>query len=498
MDHTQENTPLLDALMRYRERGYTPFHTPGHKRGKGAPQGAQEAFGATFLDVDVALAGGVEDTRESAALLSSAEALAAAAWGAERCFFLVNGSTSGVHSLVLMLAGPNDHVIVPRNSHKSLVAALIFSGAMPQYVEPAVDPEWGIPLNISNEKASAALAACPDAKAFFVTSPTYNGVGADLAHLAGTTHAAGMPLIVDQAWGPHLRFCARLPIDAMSAGADAAVTSVHKLISGLTQSSVLLARGERLNLHRLESIVKMTQSTSPQVPILASIDAARAQMAVHGEALWTRAVELADWARAEINGIAGLRCLGDECLQKDGVYSFDRTRLTVTGCGLGHSGYELETILRDDYRVAVEAADPLNIVLNVTHGDSMDDLRTLVAALRHYAGRYRDAGQAAQTCARLLIKLPPFTRQVMAPREAFFAVSEALPPAACVGRVSAELVTPYPPGIPVLGPGEEISDETVAYLEEAARRRLHVHGPEDLTLQRLRVVKESRKRRRAQ
>ncbi len=196
-------------------------------------------------------------------------------------------------------------MIVPRNSHKSLLAALIFSGAMPQYVEPTVDPEWGIPLNISDEKAAAALAARPDAKAFFVTSPTYNGFGADLTHLAGATHAAGMPLIVDQAWGPHLRFCTKLPIDAMSAGADAAVTSVHKLISGLTQSSVLLARGERLNLLRLESIVRMTQSTSPQVPILASIDAARAQMATQGEALWTRAVELAEWARAQINGIAG-------------------------------------------------------------------------------------------------------------------------------------------------------------------------------------------------
>ena len=497
MDHTQESTPLLDALRRYRERGYTPFHTPGHKRGKGAPDGTREALGATFLDVDVALAGGVEDTRESAGLLGAAEALAAAAWGAERCFFLVNGSTSGVHSLVLTLAGPEDHVIVPRNSHKSLLAALIFSGAMPQYVEPTIDPEWGIPLNISDAMAAAALATRPDAKAFFVTSPTYNGFGADLEQLAGATHAAGMPLIVDQAWGPHLRFCTKLPIDAMSAGADAAVTSVHKLISGVTQSSVLLARGERLNLHRLESIVRMTQSTSPQMPILASIDAARAQMATQGEALWTQAVELADWARAQINGIAGLRCVGDECLQKEGVYSFDRTRLTVTGCSLGHSGYALESILRNDYSIAVEAADPLNIVLNVTHGDSMDDLRTLVAALRDYAARYRDAGQAAQTCAGLLIKLPAFTRQAMAPREAFFGASEALPLAACAGRVSAEIVTPYPPGIPVLGPGEEVSGETVAYLEEAARRGLHVHGPEDLTLQRLRVVTESRKRRRA-
>ena len=249
----------------------------------------REVFGSALLAVDVAMAGGVEDTRESTALVRVAEDLAAEAWGGERCFFLVNGSTSGIHSLLLALAGPGDGVILPRNAHKSVQAALIFSGAVPHYVEPAIDPLWGIPLNVPAERVAAAVEAHPEAKAVFVVSPNSNGVCAALDAIAAVAHGGGLPLVVDQAWGPHLRFCSRLPLDAMSAGADAMVASTHKLISGLTQSSVLVARGGRLRLRRLESIVKMTQSTSPQVLIYASIDAARAQMATQGEELWSQA-----------------------------------------------------------------------------------------------------------------------------------------------------------------------------------------------------------------
>jgi arginine/lysine/ornithine decarboxylase len=486
----QSSTPYLDAMLRYRDAHFTPFSTPGHKLGKGAPTGLIGALGLQLLQVDIPMAGGIEDTRESTHLLRAAERLAAEAYGADECHFLVNGSTSGVQSLVMTLSGPGDTVIVPRNSHKSLLAGLIFSGAMPCYVEPPIDPLWGIPLNVRLDDVEAAVRAVPKATALFVTSPTYNGFGAHLRPIAALVHAAGLPFVVDQAWGPHFRFCSLLPDDAMSAGADAAVASTHKLISGLTQSSVLMANGGRINLARLASIVKMTQSTSPQTLMYVSIDAARAQMATQGEELWSRALELADWARARINQIEGLRCLGDECLREPGVAAFDATRLTITACDLGHSGWQLESILRDDYRIAVEAADPLNIVLNVTHGDSRQDLERLVSALADYAARYRERAGNATACGHehLLIKLPPFTRQVLSPRDAFFARSVALPLRECLGRVSAEIVTPYPPGIPVLGPGEEIGPQTVAYLEEARERQLTVHGPEDATLRTLLVV----------
>ena len=240
-----------------------------------------------------------------------------------------------------------------------------------------------------------------------------------------------MPFVTDQAWGPHLRFCSELPVDAMTAGADAAVVSTHKLISGITQSSVLMARGERVNLARLDGMVHMTQSTSPQVLMYVSIDAARQQMAVHGAELWRGAIELADWARARIGGLTGLRCLGAELLEREGVAEFDPTRLTISACDLGLTGYQFETVLRDDYRIAVEAADPLNVVLNVTFGDSREDMETLVGALRDLAARYgeRAGGGGAAACSGLLARTPPFTRQVLSPRDAMFA-----PPLPCPWR----------------------------------------------------------------
>ncbi len=485
----QSKTPYVDALLRYRERGYTPFHTPGHKRGKGAPAKLREALGAEVLAVDVAMAGGVEDTRESTNLVHQAEELAAEAWGAERAWFLVNGSTSGLHALILTLAGPDEAIILPRNSHKAVIAALVFSGAMPHYVEPTVDEEWHIPRVMRPEAVARAVKERPDARAVLTISPNYYGIGADLPAISAAAHGAGMAFVVDQAWGPHLRFCSHLPEDAMSAGADAAVVSVHKLISGVTQSSLLLARGGRLSLPRLASVVKMTQSTSPQVLMLVSIDAARQQMATQGERLWHGAIELAEWARGEIRTIPGLRVLGREILEKEGAWSFDPTRVTVSATDTGVSGYQLETILRDDYRVAVEMADPLNVVLNVTYGDSRADVRLLVGALRDLAARYaRKPTDAEALRQALALRLPAFTRQALTPREAFFAPSVALPVSGCAGRVSAEMVTPYPPGIPVLGPGEEISQEVVDYLSLGARMELHVHGPEDPSLRTLRVV----------
>ena len=401
MAYDQHETPYVDATLRYRQAGFTPFHTPGHKLGKGAPDKLRELLGDTCLSVDIAMAGGVEDTRESTQLIRLAEDYAAEAWGSDRAWFLVNGSSSGIHALMLTLCGPGETVVIPRNAHKSLLAGLIFSGARPAYMEPEIDRVWGIPLNVTAHDARRALAEHPEAKALFVTSPTYNGLGADLAAIAALAHDAGVPFVTDQAWGPHLRFCSLLPIDAMSAGADAAVVSTHKLISGITQTSVLMARGTRVNVDRLVAMVHLTQTTSPQVLMYASIDAARQQMTTRGEELWSGAVELADWARDRLNGMPGVRCLGREFLRRDGVAEFDPTRLTVSTCDLGHTGYQLETILRDDYRIAVEAADPLNVVLNVTYGDRRADLELVADAFRDIAARFGGAGRRERGPGRL-------------------------------------------------------------------------------------------------
>ena len=276
-----------------------------------------------------------------------------------------------------------------------MLAGLIFSGAMPLYMEPAIDPLWGIPLNVRAADALAALGQAPDARALFVTSPTYNGLGADLPAIAALAHGAGVPFVTDQAWGPHLRFCPELPVDAMTAGADAAVVSTHKLISGLTQSSVLMARGERSTSHASTAWSTSRRARARRCSCTRASTRRAQQMAVHGAELWRGAIELAEWARAQIVALPGLRCLGAEMLGRDGVAEFDPTRLTISACELGLSGYQLETVLRDDYRIAVEAADPLNVVLNVTFGDSRDDVELLVGSLRDLAARYADRRGAA-------------------------------------------------------------------------------------------------------
>ncbi|MBU2602887.1 MAG: aminotransferase class V-fold PLP-dependent enzyme [Actinobacteria bacterium] len=509
----QDETPLTDALLEYRASAMAAFHTPGHKLGAGAPADLVEAVGRRMLEADFGIANGLEDTQESRGLLARAETLAAQAWGADIAHFLVNGSTSGVQALVLAVAGPGDMIIVPRNSHKSLLAGLIFSGAHPVYVEPTVHLGWGVAANVPTRGVLAALDAHPDAKAVFVTSPSYNGFCADVEALAEHAHAAGIPLIVDQAWGAHLRFCSKLPVDAMTAGADASVTSVHKLLSGLSQASIVLACRGRVDTDRLRAMVRMLQTTSPLAPILASIDSARAQMVADGERLWSDALALAARARSEIGQIEGMTVLSAPAKTAAGVCDFDPVRLTVSAAALGLTGYELEMRLRRESKVAVEAADPRNVVLNVTFGDSDESIDRLVAALQLVAeSAAADLGERLNAEGRAARPAPPGPADpagpaeslglvvptglveplpvtpAMSPRDAFFATTRTVLLDEAVGEVSGEMVIPYPPGIPVLAPGERITAEVAAYLKEAALLGLSVHGPHDTTLATLRVV----------
>ena len=381
------------------------------------------------------------------------------------------------------------------------------------FVEPVLDDAWQIAVNVPLARYIVAIEAHPRARAVFVTSPSYNGFCADVPGLAAAAHAAGLPLVVDQAWGAHLRFCGALPIDAMAAGADAAVISVHKLLSGLSQASVVLARGERVDAERLRTMVTMLRTTSPLAPIYVSIDAARRQMVEGGEALWREALRLAALARRRLAAIPGVAVLdwGDAELTaaappsaraavaaapptavapQSGAVDFDPVRLTISAATLGLSGYELERALRTDHAVAIEATDPRNVVANITFADSEASVERLAGAVAAVAARARRSGKKAAI--RPALQLPLAGRQAISPRKAFFGTREALPLRACAGRVSAEMVVPYPPGIPVLGPGEEISAETIDYLREAAARGILIQGPHDLSLATLEVVAEGR------
>ncbi len=488
MDHRR--APLLEGLRRYRDAGMVPFSTPGHKLGNGADAELRELIGDIFLRSDIPLGGGVDDTHFRGETLRAAEALGADAWGAERSFYLVNGSSAGNHAYLLAALRPGDEVIVARDIHKSLLVALILTGARPVYVAPRLHPEWSVGLGVNPADVAAALAAHPAAKLVALVSPSYCGVASDLAGIVAVAHARGVPVYVDEAWGPHMGFHPDLPASAMASGADGAVVSTHKVLASLTQAAILNVRGGRIAPDRVATMVGMAQTTSPSVPILASIDACRRQMALEGEALLERTIALAEEARRRLRELPGVEVLDAAALGLAGR-SFDRTKLVIDVHGLGITGFEAEAVLRDRFDVAPEMSDLVGVVCLVTVGDTRERVERLVAAFAALAAERRPASRTIGAAMRSSGGVIAPGEQACSPREAFFAPSRAVPLAEAIGAVSAELVIPYPPGIPVLAPGDVISGEKVAYLLEGAAHGMYLSGPVDPGLRTILVVEES-------
>jgi len=477
-----ERAPLVEALRHYQTAGTVAFSTPGHKGGAAASGDLQDVLGGAIFASDVWL-----NTADHDAIQREAEDLAADAWGAERSFFLTNGSSAGNHAALLALLRPGDEVVIARDLHTSLLTALIQTGAHPIYVSPQVHSTLDISLGVRAEDVAATLADYPNARLVIVTSPSYWGVASDVAGIAAAAHAHGVPLYVDEAWGPHLPFHPDLPCAAMMSGADVAVTSAHKLLSSLSQGAILNARGARLDLGRLAATVRMGQTTSPLIPILASLDACRRQMVQDGEWMLERALELAAYARQRLGSMPGIAVRDAERL---GLPSdrFDATRLVIDVQGLGASGFAVERALRDRFGVAVEMSDLIGIVCLVTIGDSRTSVDRLVTALATIASEQGAAPIVSIGTPRSAGAVTVPGEQVCSPREAFFARSRAVPLATAAGEVAAELVVPYPPGIPVLVPGERITATKIAYLAEVARRGASVRGPADPRLATVRVV----------
>lgn len=477
----QRRAPILEALTRGREADLTSFHCPGHKHGAGADRELVDLLGAELFACDVWLPPACY-----AAALREAEALAAEAWGAERACFLVNGSSSGNHAFLLATLAPGDEVIVARDIHVSLLTALILTGARPIYVTPRFHPVAGVSLGVAPEDVAGALDANPGARLVVLASPSYYGIAADLPGIVTAAHACGVPIYVDEAWGPHLGFHPALPPSAMRCGADAAVTSTHKLLGSLSQSSLLLFGGARLDRDRIAAVVGMTQSTSPFLPFLASIDAARRQMALDGEALLERVLSLARDIRARLARLPGIEILDGQRL---GLDCYDSTRLVIDVQGLGLTGYAAEAQLRARFGIAPEMSDRVSVVCLLTIGDSRDSVARLVDAFRalstlHGSGRSAPAERFTRALGGIVAAGP----QVLAPREAFFAPARPVPLGASVGEVAAELIVPYPPGVPVIAPGELITADKVAYLGAELARGMSVRGASDRSLATVRVI----------
>jgi arginine/lysine/ornithine decarboxylase len=462
----QLRTPLFDAMVGLAESRKVSFHTPGHKSGKGISTRFRKFVGPKIFSIDLTTLDEVDSLHKPRGVIKEAQELAAKAYGADRSYFLVNGTTGGNQAMILAACNPGDQVLIARNAHKSVLAGLILSGAQPVFYSPPVDERLQIMLNVTFDDTKAAIDAHPECRVLFLTSPNYYGICADLERIVPYAHEKGLVVLVDEAHGPHLKFHPELPASALEAGADMCVQSTHKIIGGMTQASMLHAMATRVNLTMLTNVLRFVQTTSPSYILMASLDLARMQMATEGPKLLDKAIRLAKEARARINKIPGLFCLGRETVTGtlfSQMGDLDVTKLTITVNALGLSGYQVSQILNTRYHIQVEMADPFHILVIVSIGDRQDDLRRLVEALREIA---KEHACPAAPSALASEPLPVFAHEaVITPREAFFADQEYIPLDQSIGKVSSEIVTVYPPGIPVLVPGEIVTAEAVAYLK---------------------------------
>lgn len=448
---------MVAHIRELRDRGVNPYLSIGHKVGAAVDDELINLLGRDFFESNTWVTG---DAFHEALLQS--EILAADAWGADQSFYLVDGSSSGNHAFLLGTLRPGDEVIVSRDLHWSLLVALIITGARPIYVAPRLDPTYDIGRGLDPDDVEAALQAHPETKLIIVVSPSFCGVSSDLPRIADVAHKHGAPLYVDEAWGPHFHFHDRLPMSAMASGADAAVSSVHKILPAVSQGSILHLQGDLLDRERISTAVKMMQTTSPLLPIIATLDGARRQMALGGREHLDRVIALSEWSKQEIASIPGIEVIGAQALSLDEQRA-DITKFVLDVHALGLTGFEVEQRLNDEFAIAIELSDHRGIIANFNLGDTQESAERFVTALRSVAAN-TPSGRNINGSLRSSGAAVAVTELAMTPREAYFAPSRSVSLTEAAGAVAAELVTPYPPGIPVLAPGDLITQEKVDYL----------------------------------
>jgi len=484
----QPTAPYLDAVWGYAFRGSTRFHVPGHKGGAGADPGLRNALGDDALSFDVPADIQGIDLGPSPTPYQRAELLAAEAHGAARTWFLTNGATQGNHALALALAPLGASVVVQRNSHASVVDGLVLSGGVPTYVAPEYEDELGMAHGVTPEALSAALATAGAPRAAFIVSPTYYGMAADVAGCAEACHAAGAALVVDQAWGPHFGFHPAVPPSALALGADAVLTSTHKMVGSLTQSAMLHAGpAGRIDAAEVARMLRLTRSTSPSALLMASLDAARRQLAVHGEALLERTFAARAGVRPAVAAVPGVRVIDDAFVGRPGVTGWDPLRIVLDVRETGRTGFELAAALREDYDIHVELATHATMVLMLGLAQSPDDLERFS---HDFAAVVRRIGRPGASVP--LVRAPGALRNevVVPPREAFLGEVEVRAVDDAVDCVSGESIAGYPPGIPALLPGERVTAELVAYLRELRDAGARLHGASDPSFATLCVLRE--------
>ena len=470
----QKSAPIYEALEKFRRRRVVPFDVPGHKRGRGNPE-LVELLGEKCVSLDVNSMKPLDNLGHPVSVIRRAEELTADAFGAAHAFLMVNGTTSSVQSMILSVCKAGDKIILPRNIHKSVINALVLCGAVPVYVEAKVNPRIGIALGVEVEEMRRVMDANPDAKAVFINNPTYYGICSNLKKITEMAHERGMKVLVDEAHGTHLYFGENLPVSGMAAGADLAAVSMHKSGGSLTQSSILLC-GPDMDAGYVRQIINLTQTTSASYLLLSSLDISRRNLALRGKESFAKVVRMAEYARNEINEIGGYYAYGKDLVDGDSVYDYDVTKLSVYTQGIGLTGIEVYDILR------VEFGDIGNILAYISIGDRIQDIERLVGALEDI-GRSYEKDSSTLYCGDFIQP-----EVVCTPQEAFYADKRQVPIRETAGAICAELVMCYPPGIPILTPGERITGEIIEYILYAKEKGCSLQGTQDPSVQLLNVI----------
>ena len=452
----QRATPLADALDAQRINRLAHFDVPAHKSGRGNPE-LTEYLGKRAMAMDVNSMKPLDNLGHPVSVIRDAQRLAAEAFGADDAFFMVNGTTSAVQAMIMATCTAGDEIILPRNVHRSAINALVVCGAIPVYVNPGTDKRLGIPLGMRVEDVAKAIAEHPSAKAVLVNNPTYYGICSNLVEIVKLAHAAGMRVLADEAHGTHFYFHEELPVSAMAAGCDMTAASIHKTGGSLTQSSVLLTR-RPVNPDYVRQVITLTQSTSASYLLLSSLDIARKNLFFRGREMYQKTMDFADYARVEINELGGYYAFGPELIDGDAVFAFDRTKLSVHTRDIGLAGIEVYDHLRDDYGIQIEFGDVGNLLAILSAGDRMMDVERLISALEEIK-RLREKspiGLFDHEYIDPVIALPPQT--------AFYAKKRRVPMKESTGLVAGEFVMSYPPGIPIVAPGERITPDVLEHI----------------------------------
>ena len=490
----QEKMPFVEALESYKEEHFVPFHTPGHKIGVEAPQLLKDWMGPA-LPYDLGVMYALDDLHEPEGVLKEAQDLTAELYGADHCWFSINGTTALIEAMIMGTVGPDETIIIPREAHRSVISGLVLSGAKPVYMDCDFDERWGIPLGVSLENAIKSMDAHPEAKAILLVYPNYYGVGIDIVNIIQEAHKRGLIVLVDEAHGPHLPFSESLPIEAIEAGADLVAQSTHKSVGSLTQTSWLLGQGKKIDKRRITQMHQMLQSTSPNYIFLASLDMARHQLATAGNDLVSRAVELSMYLREELNKISGIATMEYTDIQET-IINYDSTKVLIDAKGLGLTGVEFEHLLRN-HRIEVELVQANHVLVLITIGDTKESVDILIKAVRavsddvlrdssrirsiDVAGLYEPSSESA---------LLPEPQVCVTPRNAMYANREQVPLKEALHRIAGETIAYYPPGIPCVAVGEEISASVLQYIENRKALGFVPNGADDMTLETIWVLQE--------